>query len=114
MSLWATKVSIMLLYLRILTYPWARKATYVLLVIVMLSNIEIIVSVLTACVPIQGWWDMTVKAVCHTQDYYWANTGLHMITDFLIYLLPTPVIFTMRIPQKQKFLLYFIFAFGFL
>ena len=43
-----------------------------------------------------------------------ANTYLHIITDFLIYLLPMPVIFCLRFPRRQKVLLFVLFAFGFL
>jgi hypothetical protein len=114
LSLWATKVSIILLYFRILVYPWARSATWALLIVVTLTNIYAMVAVFTACVPLAAFWDPTVQGTCHSNIWWWSISGVHMVTDFLIYLLPTPVIWTLRLRTRQKIMMYFIFAFGFL
>ncbi|KAK3360631.1 hypothetical protein B0T25DRAFT_496594 [Lasiosphaeria hispida] len=116
LSLWCSQVSILLLYIRIWTFPWVRRASYGLLALVMVYNVCVFVLVFTACVPLQAFWDFALQAqgaYCHSKDIWWANTYLHVITDFMIYLLPMPVIFQVRFPKRQKILLFVLFAFGF-
>ncbi|KAH8908344.1 hypothetical protein BR93DRAFT_944032 [Coniochaeta sp. PMI_546] len=116
LTLFLTKTSILLLYARILTYQHARYAVYVIMVVVMLSNVWTFVVVMTACIPLAAFWDYTqaAGAYCHPRSFWWANTGLHMATDFLIFALPMPIIFHLNASLRQKVLLYGIFAFGFL
>lgn len=116
LTLFLTKTSILLLYARILTYQYARYAVYAIMVVVTLSNIWTFAVVMTACIPLQAFWDYTIAAdsYCHPRSFWWANTGLHMTTDFLIFALPMPFIFHLNTSPKQKVLLYGIFAFGFL
>lgn len=40
--------------------------------------------------------------------------GLHMSTDFLIFALPLPVLPTLRMPRRQKWMLTLVFSLGFL
>jgi hypothetical protein len=81
----------------------------------MVYNILVVVMVFTACIPLHAFWDFTVAgAYCHAKSIWWANTYLHVITDFMIYLLPMPVILRLRFPTRQKVLLFVLFAFGFL
>lgn len=69
-------MSICLLYLTIFTFERIRKSCYVVLVIVVLSNLLHIASTLTYCVPLQSTWDPAVKATfCQSQDAWWANTA---------------------------------------
>jgi hypothetical protein len=35
------------------------------------------------------------------------------VTDFLIFLLPMPVVWTIKLPRRQKFILSAVFGFGF-
>jgi hypothetical protein len=35
------------------------------------------------------------------------------VTDFLIFLLPMPVVWTINLPRRQKFILSAVFGFGF-
>lgn len=83
--------------------------------IVALYNIFVTASVVTFCVPLQAFWDFSIKgAYCHPKSVFWANTYMHIIVDFLIYLLPMPIILRVQFPRRQKVLLFVLFAFGFL
>ncbi|KAM0328593.1 hypothetical protein ACHAQA_005001 [Verticillium albo-atrum] len=90
-SLFSTKVSILCLYIRIFTYQGVQLLSKILLAIVVVSHTWIIVSILT------------------TFHVFWANAALNMTTDVLIFLLPLPVIFRLRIPRRQKLILYLVF-----
>ncbi|KAB5575585.1 hypothetical protein GE09DRAFT_1215348 [Coniochaeta sp. 2T2.1] len=118
LTLFLTKTSILLLYARILNYQHARYAVYVIGVVVTLSNVWTFAVVMTACVPLAAFWDFALAAAggtyCHPRSFWWANTGLHMATDFLIFALPMPIVFQLNANPRQKVLLYGIFALGFL
>lgn len=104
-----------MLYLRIWTYQYSRYATFALLGIVIIYNIYVLVSIFTACIPLEAFWNYTVHATyCHPKSVWWANTYLHIVTDILIFCLPMVVIFRLRFPRRQKIILFVLFAIGFL
>lgn len=113
LSLWFSQTSILVLYLRIWTYPWVRRCTWALIGIIFAYNTFVFISIFTACIPLEAFWNFGVTGYCHAKSVWWANTYLHIGTDFLIYLLPMPIIFRLRFPRRQKALLFMLFAFGF-
>jgi hypothetical protein len=115
LSLTCSKVSILLLYLRVLTYSWARRAAWVLVAVVVIYNTLYFVSTLTLCIPIEALWNPAVRGRCHTGPLYmWIAIGFHIATDFLIFALPLPVVIIMTAALSQRIMLLFIFALGFL
>ncbi|KAK4201993.1 hypothetical protein QBC40DRAFT_252502 [Triangularia verruculosa] len=116
LSLLLTKLSILLLYLRILSYQHARYYAYAILAIVLLTNgLWTLSTVVTACLPLAAFWDKTSypNAYCHPRNFWLGNTGLHIGTDILLYVLPLPVIVNLQVKLRQKLVLYGIFALGF-
>lgn len=115
LTLAMTKLSICLIYLTIFTFEWSRRACWLLIAIVTISSLFTVISIFTACIPLQAFWDFRVKArYCHKVDVYWANTGMHLGTDYLIFALPIPVLYRLNLPRRQKMALFAVFALGFL
>ncbi|KAK4097969.1 hypothetical protein N658DRAFT_432971 [Parathielavia hyrcaniae] len=118
LSLWLTKTSILLLYLRVLTHDYIRKATWTVLVIVAIYNVYVLAMQLTMCIPLHKNWDPSVvDGYCHSdtghgQQIFWAMVYLHIITDFMIFVIPIPVVLAMTIPMRQKLGLLFVFTVG--
>jgi hypothetical protein len=113
LSLFLTKVSVLLLYLRVLkTYNYLRKAIWATLVVVIVYNVWAVAMQLSTCVPLRKKWDRTVEGYCHPLDVWWALTYIHIITDFIIFLLPIPAVVSMTIPRAQKAGLLFVFCIG--
>lgn len=114
-SLLHTKLSILSLYLRILTNQHTRVATKTLIAIVVLSHAYIIANLLASCVPLRAFWVFSLRrtAYCHSKEIYWSNYILHIATDFLIFFLPLPVIFKLNIPRRQKIPLAAVFLAAF-
>ncbi|KAK1750077.1 hypothetical protein QBC47DRAFT_124595 [Echria macrotheca] len=110
-----TKLSILCLYIRVLTYERVRLAAKILLGIVLVSHIYILATLFTACVPLDAFWDFSKRetAYCHDISVYWSHAGLNIVTDFLIFMLPLTVIHKVRTirPQKIALLVIFILAF---
>lgn len=115
-SLLFTKLSILFLYIHIFKFKWARLAGQILMAIVIATHIFMIVAIFTACIPLEAYWNFFMpreNVYCHAQAFWWANTGMHMVTDFLIFLLPMPIVWGITLPRRQKFILFGIFGLGF-
>ncbi|KAK1780248.1 hypothetical protein QBC45DRAFT_409491 [Copromyces sp. CBS 386.78] len=119
LSLAMTKISICLLYLTLFTVESARRATYAVLAIVCVTSAYTVLVIFTACVPLQDYWDPhkvwgpDTPANCHDTRWYWSCTGITIITDFLIFLLPIPIVGPLKLPRRQKLFVIAIFGVGF-
>jgi len=113
-SLAFTKISILVLYLRILTYHYARWFTWSILVLTVVYNIVGFCVQVTTCIPLKKLWEPGLYGKCHSITLAWALIGLHVGTDFLVFALPIPIIITMTMPLRQKLLLIALFSLGFL
>lgn len=117
LSLLFTKISVLLLYIRILSYQHARYAVYAIMAVVIFTNgLWTLSTVVTACVPIQAFWNRIAfpDAYCHPSSFWFANTGMHIGTDILLYILPLPVIINLQVKIQAKMVLYSMFGLGFL
>jgi len=114
-SLTFTKLSILCLYLRVLAYDYVHTAAKILLGIVLITHTYIIITMLTACIPLSAYWDMDKRptAYCHGMPVYWSHAGLNIVTDFLIFLLPLTVLHKIRSPRPQKIALAIILLLAF-
>ncbi len=92
LSLIFTRLSILLLYRRIFTYNWAKKTILIMLIIVIATGIWVIVIMLTACVPLEAFWNWalfwTTKVYCQPPNLWWGIAALHITSDLLIVILP--------------------------
>ncbi len=109
------KVSILLQYRRIFTTRYMRHATLISLIIIYAQGITNIFLHAMICMPIQMLWDLSVEGKClaHIPTYF-TPAALNIFTDFAIFALPLPVIRSLQLPRRPKFIHYCIFAIGFL
>ncbi|KAL2270786.1 hypothetical protein VTJ83DRAFT_157 [Remersonia thermophila] len=109
------KISVLCLYVRVLTYHYVRLAAKIMLGVVGISHAWIIATMLTTCVPIEAVWDVGKKetAYCHPGNVWWSHAGINIATDFLISILPLTVLHKLHIPPRQKVALYLVFLLGF-
>jgi hypothetical protein len=79
LSLAFSKMAILLLYIHLFTFKWARLAGQVLFGLVVVTHLYMAAVTFTACIPLHSYWDFRVeKKYCHPQSVWWSNTGLHM------------------------------------
>ena len=114
MSLAFAKVSIIFLYMRVMTHGVQRIATYVLLGIIVACNIWAVISQFVQCIPIEANWNPAVQGTCLGLVVGKVNSILHIVTDFFIFLLPIPTLLKLKINMKQKIGLVGVFSLGFL
>ncbi|KAF4625948.1 hypothetical protein G7Y89_g12214 [Cudoniella acicularis] len=114
LSLTMTKISILLLYMRIFSISNIQLICYIQLAIVIVYGLWLLFDNIFFCTPISFFWDKTIPGKCLPSAKVWfTNSSLNIATDFMILILPLPVISTLRLPKQQKQILYPIFAVGF-
>ena len=114
LSLTFTKVSILCLYLRILTFGYTKLLSKILLGVVIVFYTWIVCSLLTICAPIEGVSDPRLEsAYCRPTSVFWVNTSINIATDFCIFILPLPAFFKLQIPRRQKIGLCVVFLLAF-
>ena len=120
LSLAFTRISILLLYRRIFTYNWTKRAIQVGIVAVSTIGLWHVVSVCTACIPLAAFWDWSYfwipgqNVYCHPAYVWWVNAALHLASDLFIMALPMPALSRLKLPRRQKIALMAVFALGFL
>ena len=112
-SLAMTKMSILCLYMRIMVYGAPRIAVYVVLGVTMLCNSWVLVASFIQCIPLQALWDSDVEGSCLGSAVALGSSIIHIITDFLIFVLPIPSLASLRIHKRQKIGLLVVFSIGF-
>lgn len=67
------------------------------------------------CTPIHKAWDVTgsVPGSCiNVNALFFANAGLDIFQDALIYVLPMRMLYQLQVPRRQKIALMLVFAVG--
>jgi hypothetical protein len=67
------------------------------LILVIAIGIWLVVSVCTACMPLEAFWDWSLyfkgPVYCQPVNLWWANAGLHITSDLVIMALPVRISF---------------------
>ncbi|KAJ5439716.1 uncharacterized protein N7458_010714 [Penicillium daleae] len=108
-----TKMSILMLYLRIFPQRWFRITCYALLIILTSYMVAAFFASIFQCTPVTRAWDRSIPGSCIdiTTNWY-ANAGFSIATDFIILALPMYPIYKSKTPLKRKIALMIVFALG--
>ena len=115
------KFSILLQYLRI--FAPTRKGNMFIFVGAWLTIFAVLFFYLTdsmfeifKCTPRKKIWNPLMKGGhCFSQYGTFQATGIfNVVSDFVIWLLPMPSVWKLKLPLKRKLLMTFIFGAGFL
>lgn len=110
-----TKISILLLYLRIFITQWFQRTCQVSIAIIVAFTIGTVISSIFQCTPVAFAFDKTEKGTCIDLTAFWyANAAFNILSDIAIILLPVSVIKKLQLSPQQKLLLCGIFAVGIL
>ena len=67
------------------------------------------------CVPVQHFWDSTSEGGCMNKQAFWySNAALNIVTDLVVFLIPFPLIKTLRIHKRERIGLIIVFTVAFL
>ncbi|KAJ6154476.1 hypothetical protein N7485_012845 [Penicillium canescens] len=114
MSLGFTKVSLVLLYLRIfITKTFQRVGRAYLVVIIAWTIASVLVTILQ-CIPIKASWDKEIvdKKCVDKNSWWYAFAAINTVTDFLIVILPIRPILNLKLSKHDRIGLLCVFGIG--
>lgn len=112
-SLGAIKLAFLQQYYRIFAVQM-RWIIIVAMLIVGGWSLSLLLVNIFMCNPIQGYWDKDLNPKCIPNLPLWyINAAVHITTDVVIFILPIPVLWKMRLPLGQRWWLIAIFCLGF-
>jgi hypothetical protein len=108
-----TKISILLLYLRIFPNKLFRFTIIIFLVYMVCHLLAFIIVVILQCVPVDAVWDLTIPAKClNTVAITYAGAALSIVEDLAIVFLPIFVLKDLNLTTRKKIALGLMFALG--
>ncbi|KAI1126710.1 hypothetical protein F5Y10DRAFT_266789 [Nemania abortiva] len=113
---WATKLPILLLYIRIFgVSPWVRRVSYITIILSLLVTVAATAYAAPYCNP-HGRYDPVASAKCvSTGPIGSLITGFEgLVVDIIIFVLPIPVISKLKLPLRRKLGVALVFATGIL
>jgi hypothetical protein len=113
MAVALNKISILLLYLRIMPQNMYRISIFVLLTLVGLFCLSTTIAGVFQCVPVAKAWHKSMDGHCYNLVEAWyTNAVFSIVTDFVILMLPMHMVYKLHRDKREKVLLYFIFGIG--
>ncbi|KAJ5162732.1 uncharacterized protein N7500_004562 [Penicillium coprophilum] len=106
------KTSVLWFYTR-LGDRYLTRLSWVMMGVIIAQATSFVLVAAFQCQPISMAWTGTGPGKCVTINiFYLCNAALNILTDILTYTLPIKVIFSLQMPQKQKFILAIILCLG--
>ena len=108
------KLAILILYLRTFATRLLRRAVWIVGAIVITNGVGIFVSVCTYCTPIAHFWDPRgVPGHCVNEVIATTMYSLTlMVTDLIIYVMPMPIIWKLKMTTRRKIETILVFMVG--
>ncbi|CZT11694.1 uncharacterized protein RCO7_08696 [Rhynchosporium graminicola] len=108
------KISILVFYLRVFQLQTSfRIAVWMTIVFVALGTSFISFLTIFQCAPIAFFWDLDLKGKClNINALAYANSGLSIVQDLVIVLLPIRVVWQLNMEGRKKLSVAFMFALG--
>lgn len=113
-SLCLVKVSLLVQYRRIFMVQWLQRTSIVLIAIAVVWNMAQSVLVSFGCVPMGLLRPWMADTCLDSLTIWYIAAGMNISTDFIVFLIPIPLINSLQLPTRQKVLLFLVFCLGFL
>ena len=107
------KVTFLLQFRRVFPLPTFQLLCDIFLAFLAAWAVAGIVGGATVCLPL-NWDPLEPTWTCQRRLWFWMAHGvIHVVTDLLIFLMPLPLLNTLRLPPLQKMILIGVFSLGF-
>lgn len=109
------KISILVSYLRISPErSLFRRLVWATFGVVVAAMVIFFILLWTQCLPISSYWDFLAnhRDCIPEGPPLVAQTVINVVTDFMIYVLPMPTLFHLRLPSAQRIGLMILFGVG--
>lgn len=113
-SLCFVKVSLLLQYRRIFLSQWLQRMSITLMAIAVVWNMAQTILVSFGCVPMGILHPSMADTCLDSLTIWYIAAGVNITTDFIVFLMPIPLINSLQLPLRQKILLCLVFCLGFL
>ncbi|CAG9988282.1 unnamed protein product [Clonostachys byssicola] len=108
-----TKLSLLLFYLQISPQTWFRRAVWVSIAVVSLSSLIIVCFMYFGCSPPQKAFRLKTEGHCVNAGIFYIATAVsNIVTDVILFVLPIPMVYALRMPRIQKFGAMMVFGIG--
>ncbi|MCJ1270110.1 hypothetical protein MMC22_010004 [Lobaria immixta] len=75
--------------------------------------LSVVLETFLLCRPFKYNWDPTLNHTCGNRiASYIASGGLNLVTDIMVLSLPVPMVWALRIPRRNKIILFGVFGVG--
>ena len=112
-NLGLVKICILIFYLRLFPYDRFRQCTWALIIFVSCTTVVALLLGIFQCTPIAYYWDKDISGTClsyHSTVY--TAAALVIVSDFIIVLLPVPVIKKLNLTRRRKIGVLIMFGLG--
>jgi hypothetical protein len=97
------KLSLLTFYLRLAPNDTFLALTYILIFVCTCFGVGSILAAALQCIPVSMLWDPNQAGHCiDVNSFYFANAGIHILTELFIYILPIPTLWRLHLPLRQK------------
>ena len=108
-----TKISILLLYRSIFPGKEFAMATNIIGALVVAWAIACIGGVIFSCIPVQGYWDLSLNTRCiDSTKFFIGNAVPNMVTDTCILVLPVRRVWQLQLSTNRKIAVSSMFLLG--
>ncbi|KAF5551672.1 integral membrane protein [Fusarium mexicanum] len=113
LALAVIKTIFLLQYYRAIPVRQYKKTYIASVVLVTCWSLSQIFLNMFMCTPIPSFWDVTIKGTCilNKSSFYVGAAG-NILTDILIMVLPIPVLRSLKLGRRQKWILISVFCLG--
>jgi hypothetical protein len=109
----AVKLSITLLYLRILINRAAKRLLIGLVIYFSVYGTLCLLLTIMTCWPIERYWDNSVPGRClDNRTLRYAFAAINIVNDIALLIAPMPWLKSLQMPRRTKFLVIGLFAIG--
>ncbi|KAJ5237985.1 hypothetical protein N7489_008076 [Penicillium chrysogenum] len=107
------KISIICFYRRLFSTPMFQTVTFGLNCLIAAWGTGIFLACAGQCRPLRAYWDHSVKGTCFdAQEFIIVNQAFNVFMDFVILILPIPMIWNLHRAWQDKLALNGVFALG--
>ncbi|PVH93391.1 hypothetical protein DM02DRAFT_662000 [Periconia macrospinosa] len=113
LSLMFIRLSYLTFYLRLAVKKHYRILLYIWTFLVFASGIASSIVSMTYCIPWEKLWIPTHPGYCvDIKAFFTASSALNMVLDIVIFILPIPLLWALKLPTRQRLCLVVVFALG--
>ncbi|CEJ57260.1 hypothetical protein PMG11_05960 [Penicillium brasilianum] len=113
LSLILSKLSILVLFIRIFRSRKFLLCTYSTMALLIVAGLWMVISGFLFCIPVHAFWSVHHKDHCLPEGPVWyANAAMQIFTDLVILILPMPLLSKLHLPRRQKVGTMLVFGVG--